>query len=140
MPKLPKNATRIFAEWPIKEGGIQTAAFTDGNGTAYIAVKVLNRIGKTSGWHDWHRCDELSSNMVVGFVGDRPLMMHVDVTVCTEGLVMLVNLPDELKAGREDFVEWTFSPWGSGEPPLSITIVPTLDHYAVNSYPTLLES
>ena len=132
---LPTNAARVFAEWPIKEGGIQAAAWTDENGTAYVAVKTLNTIAKTSGWHDWQRRDEFTADMVVGFMGEQPLVMSVDISVVPEGLVMRVSLPTEFKAGREDFVDWTFSPWGSGEPPVSITIIPTFDRYAVNAYP-----
>jgi hypothetical protein len=133
--KLPRNAATIRAEWPIKEGGIQAAAWTDANGIAYLGVKTLNRIGKTSGWHDWHCCDTFTSDMVAGFIEDRPLIMHVNIQVTAAGLDLVVCLPPNIECGN-DFAERHFSPWGSGSPTISFTLIPTLDPYAANSFPT----
>ena len=134
---FPQNAKTIYVEWPIKEGGIQAAAWTDKNGIPFLAVKTLNCIGRTTGIYDWERADTLVSDRVVGFIGDRPLVVRITVNVTSGGIELIVRPPPDL-ASNCPFEERFFAPWGSGEPAVSITIVPTLDHYAVRSFPTNL--
>lgn len=130
--RLPKKAETIFVEWIVKEGGFQASAWTDENGTPFLAVKTLNRIGKTTGIYDWHRRDNLTSDMVAGFVNGRALTVRLHLRVTRKGLAFTVSLPPDSK---HDFKEKLFAPWGSGEPPMSVTLVPTFDRYAVRSFP-----
>ena len=132
--KLPCNAATIYAEWPIKEGGVCAYAWTDKNGTAFLAVKSLNCIGKPTGIPDWQRRRRFLSDMVVGFINRKPLVISLRVKVTVDGLELIVRMPRDIKSAR-DFCERRFSAWGSGSPPLSFTLVPTFDPYAVNSFP-----
>jgi len=133
---LPQEAAAIYVEWAIQEGGFQAAAWTDKAGTPYIAIKTLNRIGKTTGLYDWHRSDLFITDMVAGFIDGRPLIVRLHVKVTAKGLTMIVRLPSGSKLKFEDK---RFAPWGSGEPAVSVTLAPTFDHYAVQSFPTLNE-
>jgi hypothetical protein len=132
---LPRNADPIQAEWPIKEGGVRAYAWTDGKGTAYLCLKTLNRIGKVAGAPDWLRRQQLKSDVVVGFIGERPLVMRVRIEVTRDGLELTVSLPPSVKKLR-GFMEKRFTPWKSETPTFSIEINPTLDHYAVKSFPS----
>ena len=132
---FPHGAEPVFTEWPIKEGGIMAAAWTDGNGIPFLALKTLNRIGKTTGLFDWERASNLVSDRVVGFINDRPLVIRAIVNVTGEGLELIVRLPPDI-APDSEFEERFFAAWGSGSPPFSLTLVPTIDHYATNSFPT----
>src|SRR5208282_1209798 len=100
MPLPHKAAT--YAEWVIREGGLQAVAWTDVDGTPYLAVKTLNRIGKTTGLYDWHRGDSFESDMVAGFIDGRPLVMRVHVAVTAEGLTLTVRLPPECGRNFEE--------------------------------------
>lgn len=131
--QLPQAAEIIYAEWAIKEGGVQAAVWTDLKGRAYIAVKTLNRLGKTSGLYDWQRCDRFMSDIVVGFIEDRPLVVRIRIKVTREGLGLIVTLPPDISSAS-DFIERRFSPWGSGAPPVSMIFIPTSDHYALKSF------
>ena len=135
LQKLPCDAETIHAEWPIKEGGICAYAWTDESGQAFVAVKTLNRIGKTTGIADWHRCRIFDSDMVVGFTDENPLVMRVHVMVTRKGLELTIRMPREVKSAR-DFVEKRFAAWGSDAPTFSLTLVPTFDPYATHSFPT----
>ena len=131
---LPKQAKTIFVEWIVKEGGFQASAWTDENGTPFLAVKTLNRIGKTTGLYDWHRTDSFISDMVAGFTNGRALVVRLHLQLNPEGLAFTVSLPP---GSKHNFEEKLFVSWGSGEPPMSLTILPTFDHYAVNSFPAI---
>jgi hypothetical protein len=133
--KLPRNAAAIHTEWPIKEGGICVYAWTDQTGEPFLAVKTLNRIGKTSGFPDWQRRRQFRSDIVVGFIERRPLVMRIGVKVTFEGLELIVRLPSEIKGGK-DFIEKRFAAWNSGKPTFSFTLVPTFEPYASPSFPT----
>jgi hypothetical protein len=132
---LPCNAETIHVEWPIKEGGLCAYAWTDKNGTAFVAVKTLNCIGKTTGIADWQRRDDFDSDMVVGFSNGNPLVMRVHVLATSEGLELTVRMPREVKSAR-DFIERRFSAWGSGAPTFSLLLGPSFDPYAARSFPT----
>ena len=132
---FPHKSKTIFTEWLVREGGIHAAARTDETGQAYIAIKTINRIGKTSGWYDWHRCYFFESDMAVGFVDDRQLMAHVAIMVNAAGIELIVTLPPSVTKTISGFMERRFSPWGSGAPTTHITIVPTIDHYATHLFP-----
>ena len=131
---LPQNQRAIFAEWVVKEGGIHAAAKTDGKGEAYLAIKTVNRMGKTSGWYDWSRSRQFQSDMVIGFVDENPLIIRVCANVITEGVELIITPPPEL-VSASDFIERRFSPWGSDAPTLSITLVPTFEPLAANAFP-----
>ena len=130
---LPKRARTIFAEWIIKEGGFQVAAWTDETGSPFLAIKTLNGIGKTTGIYDWHQGRSFTSDMVAGFNKGRPLIVRLLAEVTAEGLSLTIRLPPNSKL---EFKEKRFTPWNSGEPAMSMTLVPTFDHYAVKSFPT----
>jgi hypothetical protein len=132
---LPRDAAPIQAEWPIKEGGVRAYAWTDEKGIAYLCLKTMNRIGKATGAPDWLRRRKLKSDVVVGFIGERPLVMRVRVEVTRDGLELTVSLPPSVKKLR-GFVEKRFTPWGSEAPMFSVTVCPTSDRYAVNAFPS----
>ncbi len=122
--KLPRNAATISVEWPIKEGGICAYAWTDKNGQAFLSVKTLNRIGKTTGLPDWLRRRRFRTDMVVGFIDRKPLVINVRVKVSVDGLELIVLMPRDVKSAA-DFAERLFTPWNSGKTTYSYTLVPT---------------
>ena len=85
--RLPCNADPIYTEWPIKEGGVCAYAWTDEKGKAFLAIQTLHRLGKTTGLPDWFRRRRFSADMIVGFVGDKPLVIRVQATITAAGLV-----------------------------------------------------
>ena len=133
--RLPQNAEPIYVEWPIKEGGICAYAWTDKKGEAYLCVKTLNRIGKVTGGPDWLRQNRFKSDVVVGFIDSRPLVVRARVMVTASGLELIVRLPPDAESAR-DFMERRFTPWGGNVPLFSLMIHPTNETYAVNSFPT----
>ena len=131
---LPSNAQTIFVEWPIKEGGLLVAAYTDRRGQPYLAVKTLSRLGKSSGLYDWMLCRKLIADRVVGFIDGNPLVIRLQAFVTRRGLAVIISLPPRF-ARVYSFEQRYFACWGSGEPPMALTIVPGIDHLAVNSFP-----
>jgi hypothetical protein len=132
--RLPQSAGPIQAEWPIREGGVRAYAWTDEKGAAYLCLKTLNRIGKVTGSPDWLRRRCFKSEVVVGFIGERPLVMRIRVKVTQDGLELTVWLPPSIKKLR-GFVERHFTPWNGETPTFSIAVRPTHDHYPVRSFP-----
>jgi len=132
--RLPRNAESISVEWPIKEGGIRVYGWTDENGTPFIGVCALNRIGKATGLSVWQRRSHMTSDMVVGFVGTRPLVMNVQITAMCDGLELVIRMPRNIKSAR-DFIERRFTPWGSDAPSFSIMLSPNFEPYASKGFP-----
>jgi hypothetical protein len=71
--------------------------------------------------------------MVVGFVGDRPLVMNVRVKVLRQGVELIIRMPNEIKSAR-DFIERRFTPWGSDAPSFSLMLSPTFEPHAASSF------
>jgi hypothetical protein len=133
--QLPRDAAAISVEWPITEGGICAYAWTDKNGQAFVALKTLNRIGKATGLPDWLRRRSFKSDMVVGFIEGKPLVITARVKATIEGLELTVRMPREVKSAR-DFVEKRFAAWGSGAPTFSFMLGSTVEPYAAHAFPT----
>ena len=131
--KLPPNVGPVCAEWPVKEGGICVYAWTDRRGKAYIAVKTLHRLGKATGLPDWLRRRHFTSDMVVGFVGEKPLVVSARIRVMQEGLELTIRPPRELKSVK-DFIERRFSSWDSHAPCFSVTLSPEFVPPAARSF------
>jgi len=133
--RLPRNAKSTYTEWPITEGGVYATAWTDQKGKPYLSASILNRIGKTTGLPGWLRRRRFKSDMVVGFIGNRPLVMNVRITALKDGLELVIRMPRDIKSAR-DFIERRFTPWGSNTPSFSIMLSPTFEPHAAKGFPT----
>jgi len=133
--KLPCDAEPIAVDWAVKEGGIRVYAWTDAKGTAFLSIHTLNRLGKTTGSPSWLRCRSIELDIIVGFIDERPLIIHAHATATAEGLELVVRLPREVKAAR-DFFERQLTPWGSDRASFSLFLSPRYEPPASRHFPT----
>jgi len=134
LQKLPCDAEPIEVDWVVKEGGIRVYGWTDAQGAAFLSLHTLNRLGKVTGSPSWLRRRSFKSDIIVGFIGERPLIVHARATAIAEGLELVVRLPHDVKAGH-DFIEQRFTPWGSDRACFSLLISPRFEPLGAKHFP-----
>jgi len=132
MPPLPIGADDIQVEWVTTEGGVSATAFTDNEGIAYIGLCPLNRMGSPNGLPCWFRCAQLKEDIVVGYRGQKPIVISVDVEASKHGLNLSVVVP--LDNGCQ-YESHSFSEWGSERPRYGFMAGPANSNWPVNPFP-----
>jgi hypothetical protein len=113
---LPLSADPISVEWLTREGGIRAVAWTDEKGIPFLGIFTLNRMGQPNGLPCWFRRQRFSSDVVIGFSDEKPVIIRVCAHVQSWGLVVDLHLSRYVtKTFR--YRRRLFTPWHKSPPP-----------------------
>jgi hypothetical protein len=113
---FPRNAEPVSVEWLTREGGVRAVAWTNERGVPFLGVFTLNRLGQPNGLPCWYRRSRFLSDIVIGFNGEKPVIVRLYVRVRSWGLEATIRLT-RYATQTYQYHRNLFAPWHTSPPP-----------------------